>query len=194
MLPVDDLAVIGVRQRILAQLLLDLPHQLGDQRVVHAALHQNVVGRHAGLPAVQKLAEHDALSGQRQVRARIHDAGALAAQLKHGGRQVFRCMAQHFLAHVLTSGEEDEVELLLQQCRVFRASAFHHGHVLGCKAFLNDRADHRTGGRRVGARLQDGRVARGDGVGQWVDGQKEGVVPRAHDERVAVGDRLREAP
>lgn len=47
--------------------------------------------------------------------------------------------------------------------------------------------------RRIGARFQNNGIACGDGVGERVDGQQERVVPRTHDERVAVGHRLREA-
>ena len=102
-------------------------------------------------------------------------------------------MAQHFLAHVLASREEDEVEFLLEQRGVFRATARDNRHVFGREAFRDNALDNRAGRRRIGARFQNNGIACGDGVGERVDGQQEWVVPRTHDERVAVGHRLREA-
>ena len=102
-------------------------------------------------------------------------------------------MAQHFLAYVLASREEDEVEFLLEQRGVFRTTARDNRHVLGREAFRDNALDNRAGRRRIGARFQNNGIACGDGVGERVDGQQERVVPRTHDERVAVGYRLREA-
>ena len=190
---VHDFAVVGVFERCFAELAFNLFCQLSDEFVVHAALNEHVIGRHARLPAVQELTKRDALGGKLDVRARVHDAWALSAQLKHGGREEFGRMTQHFLAYVLASREEDEVEFLLEQRSVFRATARDNRHVLGREAFRDNSLDNRAGRRRIGARFQNNGIACGDGVGERVDGQQERVVPRAHDERVAVGHRLREA-
>ena len=47
-------------------------------------------------------------------------------------------------------------------------------------------------GRRVGAWLYDGGVSCRDGIGKRVKRQQKGIVPRAHDQRIAVRDRLLE--
>ena len=120
---------------------------------MHAALHEHVIGRHACLAAVQKLAKRDALGGKLDVRARVHDARALSAQLKHGRREKFGRVAQHLFAYVLASREEDEVEFLLEQRGIFRAAARDNRHVLGREAFRDNALDNRAGRRRVGARL-----------------------------------------
>ena len=86
MLLVDNLAVIGVGQRVFAELAFYLGGQLGNQLVMHAAFDQNVVGCNARLAAVEEFSEHDALRCQLDVSAGIHNAGAFSAQLKHGGR------------------------------------------------------------------------------------------------------------
>ena len=63
MLLVHDFAVVGVLERRCAELAFNLLCQLGDELIVHAALDEHVIGRHARLAAVQKLAKRDALGG-----------------------------------------------------------------------------------------------------------------------------------
>ena len=60
---VHDFAVVGVLERRCAELAFNLLCQLGDELIVHAALDEHVIGRHARLAAVQKLAKRDALGG-----------------------------------------------------------------------------------------------------------------------------------
>ena len=79
MLLIDDFAIIGVFERVLSKLKFNLSFKLSDELVVYAAFNQNVVGCHAGLAAVQKFTEHDALGSKFDVCARVYDTGAFAA-------------------------------------------------------------------------------------------------------------------
>ena len=86
MLFIDDLAVIGILQRVLAVLLFDLCADLSDQCVLHVAVAEDVIGRNAGLPAVEIFTEDDALCRQPELCRAVHDAGTLAAELQNSGR------------------------------------------------------------------------------------------------------------
>ena len=55
------------------------------------------------------------------------------------GVETFGGVAQHLFSNGLAAGEEDEVELLLEQRGVFRAPARDNGYVFGRKA-LRDNA------------------------------------------------------
>ena len=191
---VDDLAVILVGHGVGAELGGDLLLNGGDQLVPDGGVTEDIVGSHAGLAAVQVLAEDDPLGRQSDLGGLLHDAGALAAQLQHGGGQVLGGAAQHFLAHRLAAGEEDHVEFLVQQRLIFGAAAGDNGHMFRREAFRHDLLEHRGGGRGVGAGLDDGGVAGGDGVDQRVQRQQHRIVPGAHDEHVAVGGGGAEAP
>ena len=187
---VDDAAVVRVLQRLRPVLAGDLRLQSRHQPVMDSALAQDIVGGHAGLAAVEEFAEHDAPGRQRNVGGLVHDAGAFAAQLQHGGGQRFGGVAQHFPAHRGAAREEHKVKFLLQQRGVFLPSAGDHRHEFRGKALLHQRRQHRRSGGGVGAGLDDGGVARRDGVRQRVQRQQQGIVPGAHDEGHAVRPRL----
>lgn len=82
MFPVDNLSIILAFQRLFAVLSLNLLFDLFDQFVFDGAVAVDVVGSDAGLTAVQIFAEDDSLCSQFQVRALLHDAGALSAKFQ----------------------------------------------------------------------------------------------------------------
>ena len=49
---VHDFAVVGILERRCAELAFNLLYQLSDEFIVHVALHEHVIGRHARLAAV----------------------------------------------------------------------------------------------------------------------------------------------
>ena len=85
MLFVDDLPVVLVLQ-IISELALHLAQHCIYELIRDAFVHEHIVRRHAGLAAVEKLAEHDAPRRQFDLRVLVHDAGALAAQFQGAGR------------------------------------------------------------------------------------------------------------
>ena len=190
---VDDPAVVRVLQRVLAVLPPDLPAQQLHQPAPHAAVAEDVVRGHAGLAAVEVLAEHNPPGRQGEFGGLVHNAGALAPQLQHRRGQVLRRPAQHLAAHGLAAGKKDEVELLLQQRGVLPPAAGDGGHVLRREALADQICQQGADGGGVGAGLHHGGVPGGDGVGQGVQGQQHRVIPGAHNQRAAVGGALPEA-
>ena len=190
---VDDFAVVGIVQRMLAELLLNLGRKLGHQLFPDGSVAEDIVRGHAGLAAVEKFSEDNAFGGQRNIGGFVHDAGAFAPQLQHHGGQMLRRPAQHLPAYALAAGEENEVKFLLQQSGVFRPAPRDHSHIRRVKAPGQNFGNEPSRGRSVGAGLYNGGISGGDGIGQRIHGQQEGIVPGAHDQGVAVGHRLGEA-
>ena len=189
-LAVDDLSVLGVGEGVVSQLTPNRALDLGDQAVRHALVYEQVVGGHAGLAAVEPLAEGDALGGDAQIRGGVDDAGALSAELERDGGEVLGGAAHDELAHGHAAGKEDVVPGLVQKRVVLGAAALDDGDELGAEGLLADARELGGGGGRVGRGLDDHGVARGDGAGERLQGKQERVVPRGHDERDAVGHAL----
>lgn len=190
MLFVDYLAVVGVCERVVAELRLYLRGYRAHKLVFYGAVAKDIIGRDAGLAAVEEFAEHDSFRGKADLSGRIHYARALPAQFEHRRGQVFRGVAEHFSAHVLAAGEKDHIEFFVQQRGVFLSAARDNRDVFGREALGYDFIDDRARRRRIGARLDYDRVARGDSVGDRVEREQQRIVPRAHDEDVAVRRRL----
>ena len=86
----DHVRPFVAREDVLAVILVEARVQLPHEVVRHALVHEKVVGRDARLPAVDALAPGHALRCALHVRRFVHDAGTLAAQLQHHGREVLR--------------------------------------------------------------------------------------------------------
>ena len=71
-----------------------------------------------------------AAGGELDIRRRVDDDRAFAAQLQSHRRQMTGCLTHDLLAHRLAAGEEQQVVLLLQQGGVLRPAAGDHRHVL----------------------------------------------------------------
>ena len=119
------------REDVLAVILVEARVQLPNEVVGHALVHEEVVGRDARLPAVDALAPGHALRCALHVRRFVHDAGTLAAQLQHHGREVLRRRLHDGMAHVRAAGEEYLVPAHLQQPVVHRAGAGEAADELG---------------------------------------------------------------
>ena len=169
MLGVDDMPVVLVIERMLAKhtagLLLDKVQQL----VVHARIDQQVVGRHAGLPHVEPLAKGDTPRCDLQVCRRIHDTGALSAQLKRHGRKVFTCALHDEFANRNATGKEDLVPALIEQRFVLGAPALDNRHQAQIKCLFTDLLEHRARCRSIGTRLDDHGISRGKGAGERLE-------------------------
>ena len=186
MLFIDDLAVILVFKGGFAVLLFDLCAGGFDEVVLYGSLAEDVVGSNAGLTAVKIFSEHDTLCGKLYICARVYDTRAFSSKLQHGGSQMLCRAAKHLLAYRLTAREEHEIEFLIEKCGVFSSAPHDHRYVFGRKAFRDDLFYDLAGGGGVSAGLHDRRVTRGDSICQGIERQKEGIVPRAHNERVSV--------
>ena len=150
---IDDMAIILIFQGTLAKLGADLPDQLFYEPVFHPDIAENVVGSHAGLSAVQKLAEDDAPGRRMDIRGTVHDAGTLSAQLQGHRSQVRGGLLHDEAAHRFAAGEKDIVEMLFQQRCVFRPSPGYDSH-LGRREISRNQTLHQAAGvNGVGAGL-----------------------------------------
>ena len=185
MLLVHDLAVRVVADRRDAELVADLAFQGSDELVGDSLVAEHIVGRHARLPAVQELAPDDASRRQIDLGGLVDDAGALPAELEHDRRQVRSRLLEHDLSDRLAAGEEDEVELLVEQLLVLLAPTAHARDVVLGEDIGDEVIDHLARRRRIRARLHDGGVARRERIDQRLDSQQERIVPWADDQHVA---------
>ena len=191
MLGVDDMPVVLVIERMLAKHTAGLFPDEVQQLVVHARIDQQVVGRHAGLPHVEPFTKGDTPRRNLQVCRRIHDAGALSAQLKRHGRKVFTCALHDEFADRNATGKEDLVPALIEQRFVLGAPALDNRHQARIKCLFTDLPEHRARCRSIGARLDDHGIARGKGASERLERQQKRIVPGRHDERDAIGHGLR---
>ena len=74
-------------------------------------------------------------------------------------------MAQHFFSNGLAAREEDKIELLVEQRRVFRAPARNNGHVFGQEAFPYNGFNNLACSRRISTWFQNSGVTCGNGIG-----------------------------
>ena len=191
MFGVDDMPVILVIEWMVAKHTADLILNEAQQLVMHARIDQQVVGRHAGLPHVEPFTKGNTPCRNLQVCRRIHDTGALSAQLKRHGRKVFTRALHDELANRNTTGKEDLVPALIEQRFVFGAPALDNRHQARIKCLFTDLLEHRARCRSIGTRLDDHGIARGKSPGEWLERQQKRIVPGRHDKRDAIGHGLR---
>ena len=191
MLGVDDMPVILVIERMLAKHATDLLLDEAQQLIVHAHVDQQVVGRHAGLSHVEPFTKCDTACRDLQVSRRIHDAGALSAQLKRHGRKVFTCALHDELADRNATGKEDFVPAFIEQRLILGTPAFDDRHQARIKCFLANLPEHRARSRRIGTRFDDHGVTRGERAGERLERQQKRIVPGCHDQRDTIGHGLR---
>ena len=163
-----------------------------DERVFHGTLAKNVVGRDAGLPAVEIFAENDALGGEFEICRRVNDAGAFPSELQNGGSQMLRRAAQNFFADGLASREENEIEFLLKERGVFGSAAGNDGNVFGRERFRDEFFDDFARCRRIRAGLYNRSVPGGDRIDERSQRQKKRIIPRTHNQHVPVRNGLLE--
>ena len=191
MLGVDDMAVVLVVERVFAKHVADFLLDELQQLIVHARVNQQIVGRHAGLAHVEPLAKGDTPRRDLQICGGVHDAGALATQLKRHGCEIFARALHDKLADRNAAGKEDLVPALIEQRLILGAPALDNRHQARIKRFFANLLEHRTRSRRIGTRLNDHGVACGESAGKGFERQQKRVVPRSHDERDAIGHGLR---
>ena len=191
MLGVDDMSVVLVVERMLAKHATDFLLDEFQQLIVHARIDQQIVGRYTGLAHVEPLTKGDAACCHLQVCGGIHDAGALAAQLKCHGREVFARALHDELADRNAAGKENLIPALIEQCLVLGTTALDDRHQTRIKRFLANLPEHGARRRRIGTRLDNHGVARGKGTGKRFERQQKRIVPGCHDQRYAIGHGLR---
>ena len=135
MLGVDHLAVGGVAQCILAIHGANATFEGLEQFVVHALVHQQIIGRHTGLTHIEPLAKSDTTRCHLDVCRGVHDAGAFAAQLQRHRREIAARLFHHELAHVHASGKEDIVKLFIQKCLILLSATFYYSDIFLLKQF-----------------------------------------------------------
>ena len=191
-LAVDDLAVVGVGEGVGAVLPGNLLLNQGQKRLLHALVHQQIVGGNAGLAAVEELAKDNPPGRHLQIAVGGDDAGALASQLQGDRGQVDGGLFHHQPPHRDPAGEEDIVEPLLQKGCVFGTASLHNGDVFEREYLAEDGVNHRRGGGGIGRGLDDAAVARRDGPDHRLHAEHEGIVPGGHHQNNAV--RLKDRP
>ena len=165
----------------------------GDQLVLDPPVRQHIVGGHAGLAAVEELAEDQPLGGQVQPGGGVHHAGALAPQLQ-GHRGQMGGGGRHDLpADLGAPGEEDIVEFLGQQRPAHLRAALRHADQLRREAAGQQLPQHRRRGGGVLRGLQDAAVARRQRPDEGLQREEKGVVPGGEDQHHAPGLGQREA-
>ena len=137
-----------------------------DKGLLDGLVDEEIVRLHAGLTGVQYLAKGDAAGGELDIRRRIDDDRAFAAQFQRHGGEVLGGGLHHHLADGDGAGEEDVIELFFQQGAVLGATAFDHGDVFRRERLPQHLGDGGGGGGRVGRGLDHGAVARGNGPHQ----------------------------
>ena len=177
---VDDGGVIRIA--------FEVRKQLGDRRAICvrerallATRQQQVVGRDAGLPAVEQLAVRDLERRVVHVAIGIDDARRLAAQLQRGRREVRGRRLRDLAAHLRGAGEHQMIER--QRCHEGRNRriALHHAHLVGRKELRNQRRELRRSVRREFARLDDHAIASSERVDGRPQRQLHRVVPWRDD-------------
>ena len=190
MLLIDDFPIVLIIKGLFAELSAYLFPDLSDQPVPDGAVAVDIVRRHAGLSAVQIFPEYDPPRRQSDVRGLIDDAGAFSAQFKGHRRQMICSASHNFLPHRLTACKENIIKMLVQKTGVFRPSTGHDRHILRLKTFREDLPDHLACVWRIGARFDYCRIPGRQRIHERGEGEHEGVIPRAHDQRHTVRRRL----
>jgi hypothetical protein len=190
---VHDRGQVGGFQGIAAEAGHEpLLHQ-ADQRLADPLLHQQVVGRDAGLPGIEGLAPHQAPRRHRQVGVGQHHGRAFPPQLQGHRGEVLGRGGHHQPPHPLAASEKDVIEPLLQECLGRVAIAQHHLHGVRGEGRGDEIGDQLRGGWRLFRGFQHGGVARRQGTHQRLDAEVERIVPGADDQHTAQGfaDHLR---
>ena len=177
---IDDGGVVGIAGQVRVA-PAHRGHVGPHEGVALRARHQHVVGRHAGLAAVETLAGGDAVGGLLDRVVRRHQGRRLAAQFQGHRHQVGRRGGHHRPPDRGRAGEQQVVEGQPAEGRADGGVALHHGHAFGRERLGQQARQQLRGARRVLGRLDHDVVAGGDGVGQRDQGQLDGVVPGRHD-------------
>ena len=148
-------------------------------------MEEKVIRSDAGLAGIEAFAPGDAPGGQRQVGVPVHDAGTLAAEFQHHGRQVPGLGLHGDAAQGRTARQEDQVIAVLEQFPVHDAVALDQGHIILREGICDHPLQGCGNMRHVGRGFQDGGAARRNGTDQRVQQQLHGIVPGAHDKGAA---------
>ena len=132
-------------------------------------------------------------SGETKIDVRFQDETVWLTQAQM--EELFQSSHANVVEHIkniYSEGELDESST----CRKFRQVRREDDHrdMLRGKALRQEPGDDPAGGGGVCAGLDHRSVSGGQGIDQGVQGEEQGVVPRAHDEDGAVGGGLDIAP
>ena len=103
----DDFSVVPVFERLFAELLFDLPFKRFGKPLLDLSFAQDMVGRDAGLSAVEEFAENDPLCREFDICRRVDDAWAFAAEFEDRWGEVLSRTPEDFPPYILASGEEE---------------------------------------------------------------------------------------
>ena len=197
---VDDAGVVIAVAEVMAVARLDLAAQRFDEGIALAGRDQHVVGRDAGLAAVEPLAGGDAGGGLLDGIVVADQGRRLAAQFQRQRGEVGRGGGHHLAAHRGGTGEHQMVERQRREGGTKIGAAGGDGDAVGREDFRQQLAQEGAGAWRVLGRLQVDMVAGGDGRGQRDQRQVHRVVPRcdhadhAKRHRAHLRARRQEAP
>jgi hypothetical protein len=128
---VDDLAVVAVLLQVLRALveLLQFTQESGPEGLPDGLVDVDVVDADAGLPAVEELAEQDAVHCWVHLGRLVHNHRALPPQLQDAGDQILRSLHGHQSARRRRTGKADDVHWQTRHRLGHLHSALNHPEV-----------------------------------------------------------------
>ena len=181
-----DFAVIGIAERIIAILQLNLSADFLYKPFFYAFMAKNVVRCHTGLSTVEILTEYNPFGSQFKLCGAVYNTRAFAAEFQDGRSQSFRRMSQDFFSYILTAGEKNKVEFLFKKAGIFLPAAGNDCNIFGRKTFRDYLSDNFTGGRGVSAGFDDCGITGCNRVCQRIYGKKKRIILRTHDQGVSI--------
>ena len=178
----DDAGPGGAAPEILAVETDGIRFDFVEQRFLHVAVYEKVVGGDAGLAGVQELAPCDFACRNVEVGRAVYDAGAFAAEFERDGGQMRRRLLHDRAAERGAAREENVVEAVFEQFGGFVVAAVEDRDVFRREDLLDEFPYQAAGVCRGRGGFQRHAVARSQGPDQRVERELERVVPRCHDE------------
>ena len=148
-------------------------------------MNQQIIRRNAGLTCIECLTPRNTSRGQLQIRALIHDAGALATKLQHYGREILGRSAHNGSSQRGAAREEDYIVALLQKQAVHIAVTLHDSDISLLERIGHHLLDNVRDRWYIGRGLQHRRTSCRDSANKRIQKQLHRIVPRRDDERDA---------
>ena len=176
---VDDPPVVRRGLRVLTVEVVDRPQHGAEQLVLDRPHDEHVVGGDARLAGVGEAAPGDPSGGDVDVGVGGDDRRALAAEFECHGCQVLGRRPHDDVGDRSAAGVQDVVEPFGEQRGGLFDTALDDLHDPLIEVARYQLGDHRRGRRSRLRRLEDRRVAGGEGADERGQRQVQRIVPRA---------------
>ena len=160
-----------------------------QQGLLEMGLHQQVVRCNAGLSGVQAFAPDQSAGAHLEVSPIHHQRRAFSTKFQGDRREVGSSTLQNASADGPATCEKDVVEGQRHQCGGDGAIPLYHPHHVGLEVFRHQSADQRGDRWCLFGWFQHSGVAGCQGADQWLQGQRERIVPGPDDQHAAEGFR-----